>query len=381
MVKKEIRFAFIGTGLMAREFASAAARWMHLLDLDFYPSLVGVCGAHPESLIWFKENIPSLNYATTDYHELLEKKDIDAIYCAVPHHLHAPIYYDTITSGKHLLGEKPFGISLDANQKILAAMASHPEVFVRCSSQFAFYPGAYQIMRFIREQRFGRIMDVEAGFFHCSDLDPLKPINWKRQVQYNGEYGCMGDLGMHILFIPLRAGWMPVDVRAILSKIITQRPDATDQMVPCDTWDNACLSCRVNTGSEQFPLLINTRRIAPGEANTWFLHIHGTEFSAEYSTKYPKTLRTLTFRRGQPQSWEEQDVGYETAYPAISGKNFEFGFSDALLQMWAAFCDELLYRDQMRQPVYCLTPEETYQQHQLFSAALVSNKIGEVVRL
>ncbi|WP_261807696.1 Gfo/Idh/MocA family oxidoreductase [Paenibacillus sp. N3.4] len=36
--------------------------------------------------------------------------EIDAIYCAVPHHLHEQIYIDIIKAGKHLLGEKPFGI-------------------------------------------------------------------------------------------------------------------------------------------------------------------------------------------------------------------------------------------------------------------------------
>jgi prephenate dehydrogenase len=30
---KEIRFAIIGCGLMGREFASAAARWMHLTGM------------------------------------------------------------------------------------------------------------------------------------------------------------------------------------------------------------------------------------------------------------------------------------------------------------------------------------------------------------
>lgn len=44
---------------------------------------------------------------------------------------------------------------------------------------------------------------MEAGFWHSSDLDPHKPINWKRQARFNGEYGCLGDLGMHILHIPL----------------------------------------------------------------------------------------------------------------------------------------------------------------------------------
>jgi hypothetical protein len=51
-------------------------------------------------------------------------------------------------------------------------------------------------------------------------------------------------------------------------------------------------------------LLARTKRIAPGETNTWFIKVRGTEFSAEFSTKYPKTLRTLTYRRGEPQAWQ-----------------------------------------------------------------------------
>jgi predicted homoserine dehydrogenase-like protein len=40
--KKQIRFGIIGCGLMGREFASAAARWCHLLDLDVEPHIVAV---------------------------------------------------------------------------------------------------------------------------------------------------------------------------------------------------------------------------------------------------------------------------------------------------------------------------------------------------
>ena len=39
----EIRFGIIGLGLMGREFASAAARWIHLSNLDVGPVLVAVC--------------------------------------------------------------------------------------------------------------------------------------------------------------------------------------------------------------------------------------------------------------------------------------------------------------------------------------------------
>ena len=34
---KTIHFGIIGAGLMGREFASAAARWAHLSDMDVRP--------------------------------------------------------------------------------------------------------------------------------------------------------------------------------------------------------------------------------------------------------------------------------------------------------------------------------------------------------
>ena len=45
---KRIRFGIIGCGLMGREFASAAARWCHLLDMDVRPEIVAICDANPD---------------------------------------------------------------------------------------------------------------------------------------------------------------------------------------------------------------------------------------------------------------------------------------------------------------------------------------------
>jgi predicted dehydrogenase len=378
---KDIRFGVIGCGLMAREFASAVQRWAHLMTPDVRPRLVAVADAKDSCLCWFTDNLCDVTLAVTDYRELLASPDVDAVYCAVPHHLHAQIYGDIIRAGKHLLGEKPFGIDLAANEQILAALRAHPQVFARCSSEFPFFPGAYQIVKYIQEGRFGKIIEVESGLWHSSDLDPNKPINWKRMVQFNGEYGCLGDLGMHPLHIPLRFGWLPANVRGLLSKIITERPDGKGGVAPCETWDNAILACEVQTADQHFPMLISAKRIAPGEGNTWFIKVHGTEFSAEFSTKYPKTLRTMTYRSGRPQSWETLDVGYASAYPAITGGIFEFGFSDSILQMIAAFCDELVHGPAMRQPFGCATPQETALHHRVLTAALESGRTGQVARL
>jgi hypothetical protein len=50
-------------------------------------------------------------------------------------------------------------------------------------------------------------------------MDLTKPINWKRTIEINGEYGCMGDLGIHTQHVPFRMGWIPKNVYAVLSDI------------------------------------------------------------------------------------------------------------------------------------------------------------------
>jgi predicted dehydrogenase len=235
--------------------------------------------------------------------------------------------------------------------------------------------------QWMRENRFGRIIEVEAGFWHSSDLDPNKPINWKRRIATCGEYGCMGDLGMHVVHLPFRAGWFPANVRALLSKIVEDRPDNAGNRVACETWDNAILACEVVNGGERFPMTLSMKRIAPGNANTWFIRVMGTAISAEFSTQNPKRFTYLPFSPGAEQEWHSLDIPYKSAYPVITGQIFEFGFSDAILQMWASFCDELVHgRDGMRQPLYCATPQEAALSHRLFSAALLSNRETQVIQ-
>lgn len=380
--QKVIRFGVIGLGLMGREFGSAAARWCHLLNLDFVPQITAICDTNEKLWEWFDSNFDTIKLRTTNYQDLLDSDEVDAIYCAVPHNLHAQVYTDIIKAGKHLLGEKPFGIDLEANDQILAMLHQHPNTVVCCSSEFPFFPGPQRVVKYVNEGRFGQIIEVASGLLHSGDLDPNKKINWKRMVAVNGEYGCMGDLGMHPLHIPIRLGWTPSNVRAMLSNIVKERPDASGKLVPCETWDNATLVCEVNTVEQDFPMTIQTYRIAPGETNTWYIRVTGTRFSVEYSTKYPKTLKIMEYTPGKEQAWQHIDLGYETPYPTITGGIFEFGFSDGLLQMWAAFCDELTNgRQGMKQSFYCATPDETGIHHRILTAALESGKHGQVVEV
>lgn len=378
---KNLRFGVIGCGLMGREFASAAARWCHLPEMAIRPEIVAVCDAKDSMMGWFRDHFPAIRQFTCDYTELLANPDVEAVYCAVPHNLHARFYCDVIRAGKHLMGEKPFGIDKAANDAILDCLRAHPEVFVRCSSEYPFIPAMQRLCDLIEAGAFGAIIEVNTGFIHSSDLDVNKVINWKRKIDFNGEYGCMGDLGMHACHVPFKAGWVPRNVRAILSNLVPERPDGQGGMSPCETWDNATLLCETENplDGNTFPWTIKTQRIAPGEKDTWYMEVLGMRMSARYSSKNTNAIQILDYRGGGEQAWQLIDMGHETAFKSITGGIFEFGFSDSILQMWAAFLYELANGRPLKRFAGCVTPEETALSHRLFTAALESQKSGATV--
>lgn len=380
---KTIRFGIIGCGLMGKEFGSAAARWVHLPDMDVRPEIVAVCDTNKSMTGCFIDNFATVKQVTSDYTELLANPEVDAVYCAVPHNLHQQFYCDIIAAGKHLMGEKPFGIDKAANDAILAAVAAHPDLVVRCSSEFPFVPGVQRICRMIENAEFGDIIEANTFFQHSSDLDISKAINWKRMIKFNGEYGCMGDLGMHVCHVPFRAGWRPLNVRAVLSNLVPERPDGKGGMAPCETWDNATLLCDAvdPVTSKTFPWTLKTQRIAPGNKNTWFFEIIGMKKCARFTSKNINSIELLDYTHGGDQAWQQIDMGHETAFKSITGGIFEFGFSDSILQMWAAFLYEIAHGQPIRKFAACATPEETAVSHKLFTAALESERAKSAVSI
>ena len=370
---KTVSFGIIGCGLMGREFASAAARWCHLQGDIPRPQIIAVCDTNPAGREWFTRNFDSVAFEYDDYKELLQNPDIQAIYCALPHHLHQQVYCDIIRAGKHLLGEKPFGIDKAANDAILACAKEHPGVFVRCASEFPYFPAMQEMLRWIKGGKFGRILEIKAGFNHASDMDLSKPINWKRQACFNGEYGCIGDLGIHTQHVPFRMGFAPQTVYAVLGKYVTERPDGKGGIAACDTWDNATLVCKADDGAGNLiPLTLETKRMSPGDTDNWFFEIYGLDSSARFTSRKPDVF-SYTQSWGKEQAWADVTIGYKPMLPTITGPIFEFGFTDAILQMWGAFMAEL---DGQDVPFGCFTLEETALSHRLATAALKSHESG-----
>ena len=153
-------------------------RWFALENFPVRAELVAVCDLREELLEWFAQ-VPTVQLRTQDHRALLARDDVDAVYVAVPHHLHEALYCDVLAAGKDLLAEKP-----------LASTSPPPGVFVRplkpagglCDAvRNSLCPGAQRAFQYVQSGALGRVLEVRAGFLHSSDLDPTKAANWKRQ--------------------------------------------------------------------------------------------------------------------------------------------------------------------------------------------------------
>jgi predicted dehydrogenase len=254
---------------------------------------------------------------------------------------------------------------------------------VRCASEFPFFPGAQAAVNYVRSGALGRIIEARCAFLHASDLDVGKPINWKRQARYCGEAGVMNDLGLHAWHVPLRLGWAPDRIFGVLQDIVTERPTPDGGRERCDTWDNAVLHGWVSTDSYSFSLTTEMKRIDPGEKNTWEFEALGLNGGVRFSTKNPKLVEIFSLvdvpGGGREQVWSSLDAGSQSVWPTVTGPNFESGFSDAILQMLAAFLAER--EGALGGRFGCATPDEAALTHQIYLAAIQSQETGEVVRM
>jgi predicted dehydrogenase len=381
MTKPVVNIGIVGGGLMGREVASAIQRWPSLVDHPVHAQVTAVADIDPAALAWF-DQIPTVTTKVTDYRELLADPEVDAVYIAVRHDLHEQLYTDAVRAGKALLAEKPFGIDLPAARRIVDVIESTPGSFVRCSSELPFYPGAQWAIAAIRSGALGRIFQVRAAMLHASDLDPDKPINWKRQAAFNGTSGVLNDLGMHALHIPLRLGWVPSSVFALLQDIVHERPGPHGP-VRADTFENAHLLTTAGPPGAEFALQVETRRISLGDKNTWVLEVQGMDGGVRFSTKNPKSVEFFEWSEipgiGREQAWRQVDSGSVSVWPTVTGPNFEFGFADSILQMWAAFLAE--HADALGDRFGCATPREALASHRVFAAALESHRTRTAVSL
>src|SRR5579875_930730 len=92
-----------------------------------------------------------------DAAELLAREDVDAVYIAVPHYLHAPLTVQAAQAGKHVLCEKPIATTLADADRMIAACAE-AGVFLSIAFDAQITPAYQRLHALVMEGAIGDVI-------------------------------------------------------------------------------------------------------------------------------------------------------------------------------------------------------------------------------
>lgn len=124
------------------------------------------------------------------YEELLADPEIEAIYNPLPNHLHVPWSIRAAEAGKHVLCEKPIGLS-SAEAEQLRAARDRTGVLIAEAFMIRSHPQWLAARKLVRSGRIGTLRSA-LGFFSYSNTDPA---NIRNIAAYGG--GGMMDIGCY----------------------------------------------------------------------------------------------------------------------------------------------------------------------------------------
>ncbi|WP_262890490.1 Gfo/Idh/MocA family protein [Rhodocytophaga rosea] len=96
-----------------------------------------------------------------NYHELLSRKDIDAVVIASPDHWHALMAIDACKAGKDIYLEKPLTFTIKEGQQLVKAVREYKRILAVGSQQRS-QPGFKHAVNMVQEGKIGKIERVNA---------------------------------------------------------------------------------------------------------------------------------------------------------------------------------------------------------------------------
>ncbi len=127
------------------------------------------------------------------YDELLSDREIDAIYNPLPNHMHVEWSIKSLQAGKHVLCEKPLGLSAKEAEEFLKEAKQHPGLRVMEAFMYRLHPQWQLARRLVTEGKIGKLRTIQS-FFSYYNVDPH---NIRNMADIGG--GGMLDIGCYCI--------------------------------------------------------------------------------------------------------------------------------------------------------------------------------------
>lgn len=127
----------------------------------------------------------------SSYESLLTDPDIDAVYNPLPNHLHVDWSIKTLEAGKHILCEKPIGLSSQDGMRLVEAARAHPHLKVMEAFMYRHHPQWQKAKDIVQNGGIGKLNAIQS-FFSYHNVDPN---NIRNMAEIGG--GGLMDIGCY----------------------------------------------------------------------------------------------------------------------------------------------------------------------------------------
>jgi predicted dehydrogenase len=174
VIQKEsrlLRVGVLGAGPIAQAAHFDACRKAHNAEL------YAICDAAADLLARMAAvHQPRVTYS--DYDAMLADPQLEAVLIAVADQFHVPLARRAVAAGKHVLVEKPLGVTVEECEALRDDVAA-TGVVVQVANNKRFDPGIAFAQRFVQE-RLGELLALKAWYydsqFRYTMTDNLQPI-------------------------------------------------------------------------------------------------------------------------------------------------------------------------------------------------------------
>jgi predicted dehydrogenase len=165
--------------------------------------IVAVCDTN-KTLAKKKAKEWGVSKVYSDYQQVLEDKEVDAVELLTPHHLHCPMTVQAAQARKHISVQKPMALSAAEAEEMINA-ANKAGVILRVYETFAYYAPAVRAREMIEAGEIGEVravrMHVNTGTGDTGWKVPLSAWLWRFNEKQCGGGPLVFDHGYHLFSV------------------------------------------------------------------------------------------------------------------------------------------------------------------------------------
>lgn len=127
------------------------------------------------------------------YDELLADPNVDAIYNPLPNHMHVPWSIKALEAGKHVLCEKPIGLTSEEGQQLVDAGKAHPQLKLMEAFMYRHHPQWRRAREIVLSGGIGELRTIQSFFSYFNN----DGSNIRNMPQIGG--GGLMDIGCYCI--------------------------------------------------------------------------------------------------------------------------------------------------------------------------------------